>query len=96
MPERKQLWNGIVKFNKSDPSVLSSYPNVHIAKVIEGDYAYVGDKTNIELTMTSNCELAMATADILPVQYAVGLPNHSPLVQLFSDEYVIIYKKNYQ
>jgi hypothetical protein len=39
------MWNGIVKFNQTDPSVLSSNPAEHINKVLEGEYAYIADKT---------------------------------------------------
>ncbi|VDI39698.1 Hypothetical predicted protein [Mytilus galloprovincialis] len=90
LPERKELWYGIIKFNATDSSVLSSDPGVHISKVLKGEYAYVADKTFMDLAMTNNCDLAIATSDILPVQYAIGLPNNSPFVQMFSDEIIAI------
>ncbi len=86
LPNLKQLWDGIVKFNRTDPSVLSSDPAVHIQKVIAGNYAYVADKTYIDLAMAEHCGLALVTANILAIPLGVGLPNHSPLRQVFSDQ----------
>ncbi|CAC5406414.1 unnamed protein product [Mytilus coruscus] len=90
LEERKELWRGIITFNATDPSVLSSDPEVHVTKVLKGEYAYVADKTFMDLAMTNNCDLAIATSDILPVQYAIGLPNNSSFVQMFSDEIIAI------
>jgi hypothetical protein len=80
------MWNGIVKFNQTDPSVLSSNPAEHINKVLEGEYAYIADKTYMELAMAKHCDLVMGSADILPLQYAIGLPENSPFTGMFSDE----------
>lgn len=81
----------MVKFNRTDPTVLSSSISDQIQKVLNSNnYAFIGDITGMELALLTNCELTTATSDLLPLQYGLGLPNNSPFIQLFSDEYVYI------
>ena len=75
-----------MEFNRTDPSVLSTNVDVHLSKVLEGKYAYIGDKTLITLFRGENCELITAKEDVLHVYYAPGLPNNSPYKILFSDK----------
>jgi len=35
------IGDGIIEFNKTDPDVLSIFPNVHMNKVKAGGYAYI-------------------------------------------------------
>ena len=86
LPEYQTLWNGIVGYNRTDNRVLSVLGDVQIEKVIEGDYAYIGDKTYFDMIMVNNCDLAMTLAEILQLQYAIALPNNSPFTKMFSDE----------
>ena len=86
LPEFKAVWSKIVEFNKTDPSVLSADPDKHIAKALDGNYAYLGDKTQITLEMATECTLQTGEEEILPFQYAFGLPNNSPFTSLFSNE----------
>lgn len=85
------FWSKLVEFNQTDHTVLSGDGNKQIEKVKKGDYAYVGDRTFMELKTMNNCELGIAASDILPLQYSIGLPNNSPYTKLFSDEYVLIH-----
>ncbi|XP_063428109.1 glutamate receptor ionotropic, kainate 2-like isoform X1 [Mytilus trossulus] len=92
LPEYQTLWNGIVGYNQTDNRVLSVLGNVQIEKVIEGDYAYIGDKTYFDMIMVNNCDLAMTLAEILQLQYAIALPNNSPFTKMFSDEIISIHE----
>lgn len=86
VPAVKEVWNGIVRFSKEDPSVLDHDTQAHIRKVKGGNYAYFGDRTLVELSMASSCDLVLASTDIFYFTYALGLPNHSPFEKIFSDE----------
>ncbi|XP_063399364.1 glutamate receptor ionotropic, delta-1-like [Mytilus trossulus] len=90
VPAVKEVWNGIVRFSKDDPSVLDHDTQAHIQKVKGGNYAYFGDRTLVELSMASSCDLVLASTDIFYFTYALGLPNHSPFEKIFSDEVISI------
>ncbi|CAG2239144.1 GRID1 [Mytilus edulis] len=90
VPAVKEVWNGIVRFSKEDPSVLDHDTQAHIRKVKGGNYAYFGDRTLVELSMASSCDLVLASTDIFYFTYALGLPNHSPFEKIFSDEVISI------
>ncbi|VDI59959.1 Hypothetical predicted protein [Mytilus galloprovincialis] len=91
-PDNVKFWNGVVAYNKTNPSILSADPNVQIRLVMEGNYAYVGDRTPMELAMDNNCHLAMVLSDLLTMQFAIALPNKSPLTKIFSDEMNAIFE----
>ncbi|VDI82414.1 Hypothetical predicted protein [Mytilus galloprovincialis] len=76
-------------YNKSDTRVLSYIGDEHIGKVLEGNYAFIVDKTFFDMTMIDNCELAMPLAEVLQLQYAMALPNNSPFTKIFTDEQFI-------
>ncbi|OWF39812.1 Glutamate receptor ionotropic, kainate 3 [Mizuhopecten yessoensis] len=92
LPEFKAVWQGIERFNASDPSVLSTDPDVHIQKVLDSNYAYLGDKTQIEIKMANECTLRTGKEEVLPFQYAFGLPNLSPYTDLISREIIEIHE----
>lgn len=81
-----QAWAGILKFNSTDPSVLSTKSKVHFDRVLSGGYFYIGDKTQMEIITATECSLLMAEDQFMPLQYAIGLPNFSPYTKIFSDE----------
>lgn len=85
MPLLKSVWNGIVDFNATDPTVLAFSSQQHFDKVLKGGYAYIGDKTQLQIKMSEECDLALVTEEFLPMRYALGLPNNSPYTKLFSD-----------
>ncbi|KAL3848512.1 hypothetical protein ACJMK2_019363 [Sinanodonta woodiana] len=91
-PEFKKVQTGLVEFNSTDPSVLSPMLSVHIAKVIGGNYAWIGDKSGIDAMVADNCELAKIE-DFHPIRNAVGLPNNSPYTKLFSDN--VLWSRQY-
>ncbi|XP_069121394.1 glutamate receptor ionotropic, delta-1-like [Argopecten irradians] len=88
-----KVWEGMLRFNASDPSTLSPKSSVHFEKVLAGDnYAYIGDKTQMEIKMAEECSLLMADDEFLPLQYAFGFPNFSPYTKLFSDELLYVHE----
>ncbi|XP_069105057.1 glutamate receptor ionotropic, delta-2-like [Argopecten irradians] len=90
----QQLWSGLVRFNRTDKDILSYDPEVHISKVLSGNYVFLGDKTYTEITMRnrSECDMVIAKEEFLPLQYAIGLPNNSPYTRLFDDEILSIHE----
>ncbi|XP_071160564.1 glutamate receptor ionotropic, delta-1-like [Mytilus edulis] len=90
-PDYVKFWKGVVANNKTNPNILSADGDVQVRLVMEGNYAYVGDKTHFELTMATNCHLAMVPSDIVSMQYAIALPNNSPFTKIFSDEMTVLF-----
>ncbi|CAG2239406.1 GRID1 [Mytilus edulis] len=87
LPERRKLWNGIFKFNQSDPSVLSSDPAEQIRKVRGGNYAFIGERTYLDMAIGKSCDMSViSTADFHPLLIALSLPNNSPFLKVFSNE----------
>jgi hypothetical protein len=43
--------------------------------VKEGKYAYIAEKSLLEIMASKDCELHIAKEEFLPLQYGVGLPN---------------------
>ncbi|CAC5371233.1 GRIK3 [Mytilus coruscus] len=84
-PTNQAVWKGIVASNKTDKRVLSYSENDHMQKVKEDHYAYIAEKSYLEVVVSEDCELAMTTEEILTVQYGVGLSNNSPYTKIFSD-----------
>ncbi|CAC5375410.1 unnamed protein product [Mytilus coruscus] len=92
IPEYKKIWSGVVEYNKTDTRVLSYIGDIHIGKVLEGNYAFIVDKTFFDMTMINNCELTMTSAEVLQLQYAMALPNNSPFTKIFTDEIISIHE----
>ncbi|XP_021355128.1 glutamate receptor ionotropic, delta-1-like [Mizuhopecten yessoensis] len=90
----RKVWNGLVRFNESDGNVLSSDPDIHISKVLDGNYVFLGDKTYSEIKMRTRkeCDMVMTKEEFLPLQYAIGLPNNSPYTRLFANEILGIHE----
>lgn len=87
LPERRKLWDGIYKFNKSDPSVLSSDPAEQIRKVRGGNYAFIGERTYLDMAIGQSCDMSViSTEDFHPLLIALPLPNNSPFLKVFSNE----------
>lgn len=92
VPTHQSVWSGIQTFNRSDPRVLSKHTAPHIEKVKEGKYAYIAEKSLLEIIASRNCELHIAKEEFLPLQYGIGLPNESPFTKIFSDAILNIHE----
>ena len=84
---QRKLWDRIIEFNQTDHSVLSADVTEQVDKVLhESYYAFIGDKTYMEIAKAKHCELAfVATGDVPSLQFAFGLPQNSPYVKKFSE-----------
>jgi hypothetical protein len=82
----QKVWAGVVKFNKTDTDVLNLDPEAHIDKLYKEKYAYIGDKTFMDIKMANNCELVTAAEVIPNMSYGIGLPNNSLYTKMFSDK----------
>ncbi|KAL4219425.1 hypothetical protein ACF0H5_022005 [Mactra antiquata] len=82
-PTYRSVGDGMAEFNKSDPDVLNPSVSAHIKKVMRGQYAWIGDKTSIELAMFEECDLIAIKEMFIPMSYAFGFTDHSPLGPLF-------------
>ncbi|XP_041350850.1 glutamate receptor ionotropic, delta-1-like [Gigantopelta aegis] len=88
----QKIWNGLKTFNASDTSILSTNATEHLHKVKNGGYAYIGDRSMMEVWLADECDLQFIKEQFLPMQYAFGLPNNSPYKQVFRDEMLQIYE----
>ncbi|CAC5406405.1 GRID1 [Mytilus coruscus] len=84
LSERRAFWDGVVVFNSTDQTVLSSDYDAQILKVLDGEYAFVWDNIPMEISVAKSCELSVIPTDIFST-YAIGLPNNSPFQKIFSD-----------
>ncbi|KAK3095885.1 hypothetical protein FSP39_020337, partial [Pinctada imbricata] len=82
----QSVWAGIVKNNQSDSRVLHPDPNVHIDKILNEKYVYLGDKVYMDLRTYNDCRLMTAEEEFPNMQYGVGLPNNSLHTKLFSNK----------
>jgi hypothetical protein len=68
----------------SDPEVLSMEMDVHMRKVMAGNYAFLTDSITGELFVRKYCELdAVLDYESVNVPYTVNLPRHSAYTRLF-------------
>ena len=51
------LYQGLMTFAQDDPDVLSHDPEVHLAKVLEGHYAFLSDSVTVDLWEREHCEV---------------------------------------
>jgi hypothetical protein len=54
--------------------------------VYKEKYAFIGEKTFMEMKMANDCELITATEEIPNMSYGVGLPNNSLYTKMISDK----------
>ncbi|XP_045201973.2 probable glutamate receptor [Mercenaria mercenaria] len=91
-PTYKPIGDGIRDFNKTDPDVLSTDPEVHIRKVKEGKYAWIGDKTYIEIAMSKECSLTSINEEFLPLKYGLGFVKNSPHTAIFTKQTIKLHE----
>ncbi|KAL3861017.1 hypothetical protein ACJMK2_007110 [Sinanodonta woodiana] len=92
MKEYSDIGKGIIDFNKSDTSVLSTSIDVHVDKVRAGGYAFIVDKTFTEIIVEKECSLMKMKEEFLPLKYAIGLPKNSPYAKIMSDEILSLHE----
>lgn len=86
LPTYKKLWEGVVSFNESDPSVLALTTEEHVQKVLEGGYAFIADRTGMDIRKSTNCDLMTTDDKFFPMMYGIGLPNNSPYTKIMANQ----------
>ena len=68
------MWTRLQK----DPTRLLSHdPRIHMENVKKGLYIYMVDQTTAELALEEDSSLDFVPSDIMPMQFAIGLPFHA-------------------
>jgi hypothetical protein len=80
------VWEKMEKFAKNDPDILSDNHQHHINKVFSEPYAYIQDKTSLEVEMSKQCDVDMIKEAIMPLDYSVGMQNNSAYVDVINAE----------
>ena len=81
----RKLWDGLIKYNKSDPDTFSANSTHHRSKLSSGKYALFYERSVIDDIMASNCEMTLTKdIELFPLQVAVGLQNRSAYRKDFS------------
>ena len=82
----KEVWNGILKFNQTDPSVLSSSEDIQYNKAANENYAYFGVDEVADYYKTKGLDLVMLPEVISTSSNAFAVQKHSPYLEMFSRE----------
>ncbi|VDI36281.1 Hypothetical predicted protein [Mytilus galloprovincialis] len=85
VPTYAAIWNGIVEFNKSDPSVLSKSGEEHLQKLYNGNYAFIMAKQYIDFETAGHCNLVLLNEHMARNEVAFALANNSPFVRILSN-----------
>lgn len=64
--------------------------NHQVGKALEGNYAFIWDNVPLEFAAARSCDLETIHTDIFST-YAIGLPENSPFLKVFSDRYIEFY-----
>ena len=59
------MYNGLTTFAKDDPEVLSLDPEVHLAKVLQGHYAFIVDSVTVKLWESEHCQVLGLLENVL-------------------------------
>ncbi|XP_048258828.1 glutamate receptor ionotropic, kainate 3-like [Haliotis rufescens] len=81
----KLLLEGIQRFSKSDPDILSPHQDVHLKRLLTEDYAFIGGRPLSNYWRSRNCQLRMLKDNLYPVTYSIAFPNGSPYKEIVSD-----------
>ncbi|KAK7104405.1 hypothetical protein V1264_019127 [Littorina saxatilis] len=87
-----QLWSNVQKWSADDPSFLTTDVNLHYARLLEGEYAFVSDRATFERWKATRCDLELGRESFLPTDYGVGLPNDSAFVRVFSEKILMMHE----
>ncbi|KAL4219833.1 hypothetical protein ACF0H5_020245 [Mactra antiquata] len=91
-PTFRAVGDSMIEFSKSDPDILNTSVDAQIEKVMKGNYAWIGDKTSIELAMVEECALTTTKEMFMPMSYAFGFINNSPHAPVFSQHMMKIHE----
>ncbi|XP_071165594.1 probable glutamate receptor isoform X1 [Mytilus edulis] len=86
LPIHQEVWNGIVGFNHSDPSVLMSSEDKQFDKVIRGNYAYFAVNLVAQYYKVRGYDIFILPEIIATIPNAFALQKNSPYEEMFSRE----------
>ncbi|XP_076096280.1 glutamate receptor ionotropic, kainate 4-like isoform X2 [Mytilus galloprovincialis] len=86
LPIHQEVWNGIVGFNHSDPSVLMSSEDKQFDKVIRGNYAYFAVNLVAQYYKVRGFDILILPEIIATIPNAFALQKNSPYEEMFSRE----------
>ncbi|CAC5420552.1 GRIK4 [Mytilus coruscus] len=86
LPIHTEVWNGIVDFNQSDPSVLMSNEDKQFEKVINGNYAYFAVNLVAQYYKVRGFDIIILPEIITTIPNAFALQKNSPYEEMFSRE----------
>ncbi|XP_053403155.1 glutamate receptor U1-like [Mercenaria mercenaria] len=92
-PTFRATGKAFLEFSKADPTILHQSPPYHINRVKNDEkYAWIGDKTSIEIAMAKECSLVSIKEEFMPLIYVFGFTNNSPHTAVFSEQMIKIHE----
>ncbi|XP_045201044.2 glutamate receptor 2-like [Mercenaria mercenaria] len=91
-PAFKKMGEAYIEFSKTDPTILHQNPDFHVERVKKGKYAWIGDKTYMEIAMATECNLMSIKEEFMPLIYVFGFKNNSPHAAIFSTQMMKIHE----
>ncbi|XP_045200037.2 glutamate receptor 2-like [Mercenaria mercenaria] len=91
-PTFRAMGEAFIEFNKTDPTILHHSPVYHVERVKKGKYAWIGDKTYMEIAMATECSLMTIKEEFMPLKYVLGFKNNSSHASIFSDQILKIHE----
>ncbi|XP_060581241.1 glutamate receptor ionotropic, kainate glr-3-like, partial [Ruditapes philippinarum] len=92
-PTFKEVGEAFLEFNKADPTILHQVPEFHINRVLnDNNYAWIGDKTYMEIYMARECSLLSIKEEFMPMIYVFGFTKNSPHTAIFSEQMLKIHE----
>ena len=67
-PVQQAVYRGLMTFSKDDPEVLSLDPEVHLAKVLEGGFAFIGDSPTLDTWVRKHCDIQVLEERVLGLE----------------------------
>nr|KAG5697667.1 hypothetical protein BaRGS_000552 [Batillaria attramentaria] len=64
----RRVFQGLMTFFDADPDVLSLDPEVHRAKVLAGQYAYIGEESMLDLWSAEHCEVTVVREHVVGME----------------------------
>ena len=85
--EFQQYYQGVLKFAESDPAVMSGEDKVHLAKVMQGNYAFLSSsRLRYDMLAAEHCDVAQLPDARMTLTFGFYLQKGSPYTKMVSDE----------
>ncbi|XP_050405931.1 glutamate receptor ionotropic, kainate 3 [Patella vulgata] len=88
----QHIWRKLLEFYRYDPDVLDPSQTSHLQKVLQGDYAVITDRSVLAAWSKYACNISLLPEKFFPNHYALGLPNNSPYLDMFTSQMIQIYE----